>query len=25
VSSVLNPPACQVDPRGQRFGAGVSR
>jgi len=25
VSSVLNPPARQVDPRGQRFGAGVSR
>jgi hypothetical protein len=24
VSSVLTPPARQVDPRGQRFGAGVS-
>jgi len=24
VSSVLNPPARQVDPRGQRFGAGLS-
>jgi hypothetical protein len=24
VSSVLDPPACQVDPRGQRFGAGLS-
>ena len=24
VSSILTPPARQVDPRGQRFGAGVS-
>lgn len=24
MSSVLNPPARQVDPRGQRFGAGLS-
>ncbi len=24
MSGVLTPPARQVDPRGQRFGAGVS-